>query len=273
MAVSKRLRFEILRRDNHTCRYCGGTAPDVVLTVDHVVPTALGGTDEPSNLVAACKDCNAGKSSVPAGSALVDDVQNDAIRWGQAIVAYNQAQAEQRGLRDAYVERFNEAWLVWHCGPEKKPIPRDEGWLGTIWRFHDSGLPVEDLIDAVQIACGNAAIPTLRTWVYFCGVAWKRVNAMQDGARELLDSAASPQDDEIDLRDDPRVAALMRVEHERLVTAAEKYAKAEYTRGGLAAFEDLGYSDVPHRLLLSVVEGCSSQTDAAYGITQYRWVA
>ena len=32
MAVSKRLRFEILRRDNHACRYCGQMAPDVKLT-------------------------------------------------------------------------------------------------------------------------------------------------------------------------------------------------------------------------------------------------
>ena len=57
MPVSKRLRYEILRRDNHACRYCGGTAPDVVITVDHVVPVALGGSDDAGNLVAACKDC------------------------------------------------------------------------------------------------------------------------------------------------------------------------------------------------------------------------
>ena len=41
MALSKRLRYEILRRDNHTCRYCGASAPDVTLTVDHVVPCLL----------------------------------------------------------------------------------------------------------------------------------------------------------------------------------------------------------------------------------------
>lgn len=35
MPVSKRLRYEVLRRDSHTCRYCGGAAPDVKLTVDH----------------------------------------------------------------------------------------------------------------------------------------------------------------------------------------------------------------------------------------------
>jgi len=31
MAVSKRLRFEILRRDDHACRYCGATAPEAKL--------------------------------------------------------------------------------------------------------------------------------------------------------------------------------------------------------------------------------------------------
>ncbi|WP_078628685.1 HNH endonuclease [Streptomyces sp. NRRL F-2664] len=55
MPVSNRLRFEVLRRDRYTCRYCGGSAPDVVLRVDHVVPVALGGTDTPDNLVAACE--------------------------------------------------------------------------------------------------------------------------------------------------------------------------------------------------------------------------
>ena len=57
--------------DNHSCRYCGQCAPDVRLTVDHVVPKALGGTDAPSNLVAACIDCNVGKASSSPDAALV----------------------------------------------------------------------------------------------------------------------------------------------------------------------------------------------------------
>ena len=41
MAVSKRLRYEVLQRDNFTCRYCGAFAPFAVLEVDHVMPHAL----------------------------------------------------------------------------------------------------------------------------------------------------------------------------------------------------------------------------------------
>ena len=40
MPISKRLRYEILHRDNHACRYCGASAPDAVITIDHVVPVA-----------------------------------------------------------------------------------------------------------------------------------------------------------------------------------------------------------------------------------------
>ena len=55
----------MLQRDDYTCRYCGGKAPAVVLDVDHIVPVRDGGTDEMDNLVAACVDCNVGKSGHP----------------------------------------------------------------------------------------------------------------------------------------------------------------------------------------------------------------
>jgi hypothetical protein len=98
MAVSRRLRYEVLRRDNHACRYCGGTAPDVALTVDHVIPTALGGSDDPSNLVTACQPCNAGKSASSADAPIVADVASDALRWARAMTAAQVARQLARGL-------------------------------------------------------------------------------------------------------------------------------------------------------------------------------
>lgn len=61
MTISKRLRFAILERDGFTCRYCGRRPPDVTLEVDHVAPKSRGGSNHPSNLVAACYECNRGK--------------------------------------------------------------------------------------------------------------------------------------------------------------------------------------------------------------------
>jgi hypothetical protein len=60
-----RLRFAILQRDAFRCRYCGrlGSAPGVVLHVDHVVPLAGGGATTADNLVTACEECNLGKAT------------------------------------------------------------------------------------------------------------------------------------------------------------------------------------------------------------------
>lgn len=71
MAISNRLRFEIFRRDGFRCTYCGLTAQEVALTVDHVTPRALGGMDHPSNLTTACEPCNSGKSSTLVNSPLL----------------------------------------------------------------------------------------------------------------------------------------------------------------------------------------------------------
>lgn len=60
--VSMALRWELLVRDGFRCRYCGRSSPDVALAIDHIIPVARGGTDDPSNLTVACVDCNGGKS-------------------------------------------------------------------------------------------------------------------------------------------------------------------------------------------------------------------
>jgi hypothetical protein len=59
--ISKKMRFEVFKRDKFTCQYCGRTAPDVILEVDHIKPVAKGGTNDLINLVTSCKDCNRGK--------------------------------------------------------------------------------------------------------------------------------------------------------------------------------------------------------------------
>jgi hypothetical protein len=57
--------MEIFKRDGFRCQYCGAPAPDVRLAVDHVHPVALGGTNDPSNLITSCHTCNIGKNDVP----------------------------------------------------------------------------------------------------------------------------------------------------------------------------------------------------------------
>jgi hypothetical protein len=60
---SRRLRFEVLERDKFSCRYCGTDGRHGPLRIDHVVPLALGGTNDWENLVTCCHACNAGKGA------------------------------------------------------------------------------------------------------------------------------------------------------------------------------------------------------------------
>jgi 5-methylcytosine-specific restriction endonuclease McrA len=50
----------ILRRDRHSCQYCG-TNKD--LTLDHVIPRSRGGRHSWDNVVTACSKCNSRKSN------------------------------------------------------------------------------------------------------------------------------------------------------------------------------------------------------------------
>ena len=62
-------RREILRRDRHTCQYCGSGKN---LTLDHVVPKSKGGRNDWDNLVAACNACNARKGDrTPAEAGMI----------------------------------------------------------------------------------------------------------------------------------------------------------------------------------------------------------
>lgn len=53
-------RREVLRRDHHTCQYCGSQKQ---LTLDHVIPRSQGGPHTWNNVVTACAPCNAQKGA------------------------------------------------------------------------------------------------------------------------------------------------------------------------------------------------------------------
>ena len=54
-------RKNILKRDNHTCQYCG--IRSVPMTIDHIIPRQRGGEDSWYNLITACVACNGRKGN------------------------------------------------------------------------------------------------------------------------------------------------------------------------------------------------------------------
>lgn len=192
MAVSKRLRYEILRRDSHTCRYCGASAPDVPLRVDHVTPVALGGTDTPDNLVTSCEPCNNGKSSATVDSAVVANVSDDALRWADAMKQAADNLREQETPKLEYRDAFLTEWNRWTTGKDQQPIQLPNDWKQSIERFRVAGIPTWMWPDIVDIGMANEKVKAANTFKYCCGIAWNKVAELQSEAGRIVGSKPAP---------------------------------------------------------------------------------
>lgn len=199
MAVSKRLRYEILRRDSYTCRYCGRSAPEVPLRVDHVTPVALGGGDEPTNLATSCHDCNSGKSSASPDATLVADVSDDALRWAAAMSEAADELREQQAPKLAYREVFQTAWngWTWERDGKKETFDLPKDWKGSLDAFREAGLPQDVWPDIVEKSMTNKTVRSENLFRYCCGIGWRMVGELQERARVIVGAtpdAASPLD-------------------------------------------------------------------------------
>lgn len=186
MAVSKRTRYEVLRRDNHTCRYCGEAAPDVKITIDHVTPTALGGSDKPDNLVAACKDCNAGKTSVQPGSDLVDNVTADQIRWAAAIKVASAAMLTDREAQIGRCASFLAMWRRWD--DDLTYLPRD--WIRSVDGWLSGGIPELILLDSLSIALANRSVRHDDVFRYVAGIVRNKLADLHYAAQLAVEPEA-----------------------------------------------------------------------------------
>lgn len=178
MAVTKRTRFEVLRRDDHTCQYCGAKAPDVTLQIDHVVPVALGGDDKPSNLVTACRDCNGGKSSIPPDSPLVQSLSAQAAAYALGMTdKMTRFRADLESLDD-YAQEFHQRWDGWTIQGEPLELPAD--YRSSLYRWMQMGIP-SSIFD-LAVPSANAKFNRERymkredVFSYMAGIVWGMVN-------------------------------------------------------------------------------------------------
>lgn len=194
MAVSKSLRFQVFRRDGHTCQYCGGRPPDVALVVDHVVPAALGGSDEPANLVTSCRDCNTGKSATPPDAAMVEQVGDRERQYRAELDRLAVVAADDRRARD--LDWFRDLWGQWACGvpgSEGGPVPLPSNWAGSVRVWLRRGLTVDDVTYATGKAMENASVESRDAFRYMAGICWRMLSEREAQAEQRV-SATTPVD-------------------------------------------------------------------------------
>lgn len=187
--VSKRLRYEILRRDGFRCRYCGTTAGEAELRVDHVIPEALGGSSEPANLATACDPCNSGKSSVPPEAPVVDQVAEDALRWSAAMQRAAADMEAELNKRDDQNAAFLTEWNSYSSWG--KAFPLDPIWDTTLTRLRTAGLTDRLISEAVAATMSAKGVYPSNRFRYFCGVAWNMISQLQAEAEKIASRTAT----------------------------------------------------------------------------------
>jgi hypothetical protein len=193
MAISRRLRFEVLRRDGHRCKYCGAAAPEVKIAVDHVIPEALGGKTEASNLVAACVACNTGKAAVAPDQAIVADVSTDQLRWDRAMALAIERRAAKLVDDHMWLTEMDLKWSEW-TDSSGQLCWRPEDWKASLLRFRAAGLDDETLVGAITTAMGQPKLTNGNRWRYFCGICWRTIDQLHTEAKEIL---ADQADDDL----------------------------------------------------------------------------
>ncbi|HKG26336.1 MAG TPA: HNH endonuclease signature motif containing protein [Thermomicrobiales bacterium] len=80
------LRRHVYARDGFRCVFCGRKGRRILLTIDHVFPVALGGTNDVGNLVTACRACNLTKGA-PAQRRQAPALHRGTARLGRTRTA------------------------------------------------------------------------------------------------------------------------------------------------------------------------------------------
>lgn len=167
-AISKGKRFEIFKRDNWTCRYCGAQPPGVVLHVDHVVPLAGGGTDEEENLVTSCQPCNIGKGAKGLGDRMppIDpDAPEELLEKAEQLRGYQESLEEWLAVKAQYQEFVGEVIYVALWGESDTKTLADREAQRVVYFVSKLGLP--KVLELAEYTGSKRLSEFHKSWKYF----------------------------------------------------------------------------------------------------------
>ena len=170
--LSKATRFEVFKRDEFTCQYCGSHPPAAILHVDHILAVANGGLDQLPNLITACSECNLGK-----GVRRLEEVPPSLAETADRILeTERQIKGWKCAIRKRETRIRSEVNSVESWWPS---LPLSSLSRRSIARFVER-IGVFSTRDAMKIAADMADRKEWddeRMFRYFCGICWNKINA------------------------------------------------------------------------------------------------
>lgn len=231
-AISKKVRFEVFKRDSFTCQYCGLSAPEVILHLDHIAPVAGGGENDILNLVTSCVDCNLGKgaralddkSAIAKQKAQLDELNRRReqlemmLSWREGLAEIDQD--EVAAVADHFSEQTNTYLNDFGLKEAKKWIKRygiaktlealDAG-LGTYYKGGDpddleenrrlAGLAFNFIPKIIASQARNADKPWMKDVYYIRAIVRNRHHCNDRIAADLIEEAIHAGASVEDLKD------------------------------------------------------------------------
>jgi len=168
--LSKKIRFEVFKRDGFRCVYCGKNPPDVVLEVDHIEPVSKGGSNDINNLTTACFACNRGKTNIPLDKipqTLANNLETLKVKE-QQLKEYRKYIKTIKKREDKDIEDIH---ILFKQQFPKKRLTTE--FLNTSLRYFLKIFPKHEIEDAWNTAFCKQLDPEATT-KYFCGICWRR---------------------------------------------------------------------------------------------------
>lgn len=172
--LSKKVRFEVFKRDGFVCQYCGAHPPSVVLEVDHIIAVANGGGDEMDNLITACLPCNRGKGAVAL------NVAPQSLAEKAAEIAEREEQLRgYAAVLDARRQRLmDDVWrVIEHWQGDVDKVPGDT--FSSVKMFIER-LGVHEVLDAVDIMHGARIRGVRHQLRYLAGICWNKIRRLEN---------------------------------------------------------------------------------------------
>ena len=139
-SIPKHMRQEVYRRDERVCVYCRVECRAEELTIDHLIPLALGGLDEVTNWATCCRACNERKAAVPLEGFLASlrmPVEELPV-YGDPVIDNPAIPIQLRLLRRRIFDRIRRGELaVSGKGAQKK---LEKAYRRELWQTADGKL-------------------------------------------------------------------------------------------------------------------------------------
>lgn len=176
--LSKKLRFEVFKRDGFACQYCGSNPPSVVLEIDHINPVSNGGNNDIDNLITACFDCNRGKSSCLLSSvpgSVIDKTELITEKLEQ-VKAYERIIKSRKKHEEKQINEVQDTFNLYFEGYSFSKTFKESV------RVFVKNIPIDSVTNAMQVACIKfPAVDDLdRVIKYFCGICWRQIRDLQE---------------------------------------------------------------------------------------------